>query len=427
MLCSQHWNFLQISVIGCHDALADRTRRFLKDFSQLVVDKGVYMKPEKNKKSVLTIPNALSILRILLIVPYVSLFYAGLFRRAAFFICLCGATDLLDGFLARRFHMESNLGRILDPLADKLVQAAMCLSMMSRYPIMFWVLIFFGMKELVMVIMGSHYVQRTGIVINSRWYGKASSIVQYTVTLVLILSTEISSYSSNILIWLCLMTHFMSMIMYVVFYSGALLNPDKSPGMVMRPIDWQSMAMYLLLLLSVFVRLFSSGDSFLMDILPLPGYVLLRAAALVGVVGIPAFFIGERLPRELFHPDRFPFASFAWENDGKIYEKIKIQQWKTYAPDMSKYLRRTFAKQGNLVRDPDHLRRLVQETCSAEMVHWALLLASPVFYFCVDYIGWFVLPVYVLGNLVPIIIQRYNRPRILKIIQRIEKRKCGNC
>lgn len=386
------------------------------------------MQENKYQFRIFTIPNLLTLLRLLMIPLFLWLYCARQDARwSAAVVVASGLSDVLDGYIARKYHMESNLGRVLDPAADKLSQTAMCFAMIIRYPIMFWLLIFFAVKELSMVVLGYCYMRRTGVVNSARWYGKASSIVQYAVMLTLVVNPTISEYSAHVLISLCMATHALSLISYVVFYIRLLCNPNHKPGVAMRPIDWQIMVMYLLLMISVFLLMFTSGDSFLHDVLPRPLYLFLRFASIVGTVGIPSFFLGEKLPRSMFEPDRFPFRSFEWENEGRIYEKIGIQQWKTHIPDMSKYIRRTFAKQGNLMRDPQHLRKLVKETCSAEFVHWMLILLSPVFAILMDEFGLLCTIIYILGNLLFVIIQRYNRPRILKIIQRIEKRKCADC
>lgn len=390
----------------------------------------INMEENKNKywSRVVTIPNVLTMVRLLLIPLFMWLYCVKKDAvGSAVTIIVSGCTDVLDGFIARRYHMESNLGRALDPAADKLSQAAMCFAMIIRYPIMFWLLIFFAVKELSMVGLGWFYMRRTGVINSARWYGKASSIVQYVAILALILNPEITDYSAYVLISLCMASHAISLISYVIFYIRSLRNPDHVPGVAMRPIDWQIMAMYLLLMISVFTLMFTSGDSFLKDVLPEPVYLFLRFASIVGTVGIPAFFLGEKLPRSMFDPDRFPYKSFKWENGGRIYEKIGIQVWKTHVPDMSKSIRRTFAKQGNMMRDPQHLRRLVKETCSAEFVHWVLIVLSPVFPILMEEAGLFSMVIYVLGNLAFVIIQRYNRPRVQQIIQRIEKRKCADC
>ena len=386
------------------------------------------MQENRYQTRIITIPNVLTLIRLLLIPLFIWLYCACKEHIwSAVVVVTSGLTDMLDGFIARKCHMESNLGRILDPVADKLAQAAMCFAMIYRYPIMLWVLVFFAVKELIMAALGWFYMRRTGVVNSARWYGKASSIVQYATMLALILNPAISEYSAHVLISLCMLTHAVSLLLYVIFYIRSMLNPAHEPGVAMRPIDWQVMVMYLLLMLSVFMLMFTSGESFLREVLWKPLYLFLRFASIVGTLGVPAFFLGERVPRTWFNADAFPFKSFSWEKEGQIYEKIGIQWWKNRTPDMSKYLRKAFPKQGNFLRDPVRLRRLVAETCSAEFVHAVLILFSPLFAILMDELGILAMVLYILGNLISLIIQRYNRPRIMKIIQRVEKRKCADC
>ena len=372
---------------------------------------------------IVTLPNALTLFRVLLIPVFVWL-YGSLKNHvwSAAVLGLSALTDLVDGWMARHFRMESNLGRILDPVADKLTQAAMCLMLLSRYPTMLALLIFFGVKEALLAALGYCYMRRTGIVNSARWYGKASSIVQYGVMLGIILSPEISDYTAHVLIALCFATHAISLVLYGAFYLRSVRHPESVPSVAMRPIDWHIMIMYLLLVASVFLLMFTTGDASLRQVLPKPLFVFLRFASIVGLLGIPAFFWGEKVPRRWFDPGKFPFRSFKWEQEGRIYEKIGIQHWKNHTPDMSKHFQKTFAKQGNLLRSPEHLRKLVAETCSAEFVHTVLILLSPAFVLLMDEYGVLAMVLYILGNLVSLIIQRYNRPRIMKIIQRIEKK-----
>mgnify|MGYP004566585047 FL=1 len=372
---------------------------------------------------IVTLPNALTLFRVLLIPVFVWL-YGSLKNHvwSAAVLGLSALTDLVDGWMARHFRMESNLGRILDPVADKLTQAAMCLMLLSRYPTMLALLIFFGVKEALLAALGYCYMRRTGIVNSARWYGKASSIVQYGVMLGIILSPEISDYTAHVLIALCFATHAISLVLYGAFYLRSVRHPESVPSVAMRPVDWHVMIMYLLLVASVFLLMFTTGDASLRQVLPKPLFVFLRFASIVGLLGIPAFFWGEKVPRGWFDPEKFPFRSFKWEQEGRIYEKIGIQHWKNHTPDMSKHFQKTFAKQGNLLRSPEHLRKLVAETCSAEFVHTVLILLSPAFVLLMDEYGVLAMVLYILGNLVSLIIQRYNRPRIMKIIQRIEKR-----
>ena len=96
--------------------------------------------------------------RILLIPVFCILYYhsenAGCFYGAVIVLCLSFLSDLFDGMIARKFNMITNLGKALDPIADKLTHGALALCLAFRYPQM-WVL--FGLmvlKEGYMVVMG---------------------------------------------------------------------------------------------------------------------------------------------------------------------------------------------------------------------------------------------------------------------------------
>ena len=82
----------------------------------------------------MNIPNALSILRILLTPLFAALYLRGQTGAAVAVLLLCALTDVLDGYIARRFDMVTELGKALDPVADKLIQAAMMLCAAARTP-----------------------------------------------------------------------------------------------------------------------------------------------------------------------------------------------------------------------------------------------------------------------------------------------------
>ena len=157
-----------------------------------------------------------------------------------------------------------------------------------------------------------------------------------------------------------------------------------------------------------------------------PLFVFLRMASIVGILGIIAFFAGESIPRERYDPERFPYKCYPWERGGQIYEKLGVKWRKRHGIDMSRLLKGVFPKQHTMSRDPEHLRRLVQEMCNAELVHWILTFLSPVFALLIE--GWYGIVIavgYAVSNLGDVIIQRYNRPRINMILKRLEK--CASC
>ena len=126
------------------------------------------------------IPNILSAIRIVLVFVFVFVFFALNSPVWALIIFLtAGATDVIDGYLARRFNWITNLGKILDPFADKFMQctALVCLCIKSYVPLWF-VLVFFT-KELATLIIGLLVIKRRSVVVVSKWYGKTAVCLFY--------------------------------------------------------------------------------------------------------------------------------------------------------------------------------------------------------------------------------------------------------
>lgn len=137
--------------------------------------------PDKGKQ-ILTIPNLLSVFRILLI-PLIVWLYCGKqdYPLAAWVLVLSGATDIADGFIARHFHMVSDLGKVLDPIADKLTQTAALVCLLTRFQAVWWLLGVLVVKETVMAVMGLLVIRRTGAVYSASWHGKLATCVLYAV------------------------------------------------------------------------------------------------------------------------------------------------------------------------------------------------------------------------------------------------------
>ena len=105
----------------------------------------------KWKEELITIPNLLSLFRIALIPLYLRVYYSPdpetHFLLAGFVLTVSCVTDLADGIIARKFHQITNVGKVLDPLADKLTQLVLILSLASRFPLLYPVLVLFLTKE----------------------------------------------------------------------------------------------------------------------------------------------------------------------------------------------------------------------------------------------------------------------------------------
>ena len=94
-------------------------------------------KQNSSADRIFTIPNMLSFFRICLIPVIVWLYLVK--KNYTWTVCiliLSGVTDMVDGFIARRFNMISNLGKVLDPIADKLTQTVMLVCLFTRFPMM---------------------------------------------------------------------------------------------------------------------------------------------------------------------------------------------------------------------------------------------------------------------------------------------------
>ena len=113
-----------------------------------------------SKKEIFSIPNLMGYFRILLIPVFCYLYITAETEReylyAALVVLLSSLTDLFDGKIARRFHMVTELGKALDPIADKLTHAALAICLATRYPMMWALIALMLVKEGYMGVMGPH-------------------------------------------------------------------------------------------------------------------------------------------------------------------------------------------------------------------------------------------------------------------------------
>ena len=102
---------------------------------------------------------------------------------------------------------------------------------------------------------------------------------------------------------------------------------------------------------------------------------MLKCILYLAAIGAASFVIGRLLPKSWLHEDRFPFRPFAFERQGRLYEKLRIKSWQNKLPDMSRLFKHLMpAKKMNddTLRD---LPLMIKETCVAECIH--LLLPLP--------------------------------------------------
>lgn len=126
--------------------------------------------------NVWTIPNILTILRLLLVPVFIILFFQGHKIASLAVFCAASLTDLLDGYLARKLNQITDFGKLFDPLADKLMvlSALVCQGIAGVFP---WAaIIIVGCKELLMVL-GGAYMLKKGIVVYANYYGKVATVL----------------------------------------------------------------------------------------------------------------------------------------------------------------------------------------------------------------------------------------------------------
>lgn len=180
-----------------------------------------------SKKQILTIPNLLSLFRLLLIPVIWVLYQQGLYIWALWVTALSALTDVVDGRIARRYNMVSDFGKILDPIADKLTQLALMLCLMNRYPSFMAVIFLFVAKEAIMLIFGCITLVTKDQVNSSKWYGKLSTVVLYGVMMYLLLFPGTAAMTARILCWICGGIMLLALILYLRFYI-ALLSKSGS-------------------------------------------------------------------------------------------------------------------------------------------------------------------------------------------------------
>ena len=135
------------------------------------------------------VPNILTAIRLLLI-PVI--FYFALEENyivAVIFLTLSGITDVLDGYIARKYNFITDFGTLFDPLADKLTQISTLVVLVINNINPLWILIIVIIKELLMVS-GAAFLYDKNTVIGSRWYGKAATVLFYIAILISMLNRQ---------------------------------------------------------------------------------------------------------------------------------------------------------------------------------------------------------------------------------------------
>lgn len=149
------------------------------------------------RKEIFTIPNLLSLFRLILLPIYAYIYLNATenfqYFTAASIMAVSCLTDLVDGKIARRFNMVSTLGKILDPLADKITQFTLTLCLSLKYPVLRPVLILFVVKELFQLVAGAVHLRRGKMLPGALMAGKVCTTVLFVSLILLVLLPNMPS------------------------------------------------------------------------------------------------------------------------------------------------------------------------------------------------------------------------------------------
>lgn len=157
----------------------------------------------------MNIPNLLTGFRFLLVPAFILIFFSepdGNIVKATYIFILAGITDILDGYIARKYNKITQWGQAMDPLADKLMQLTVlvCFTIKDFLPI--WIIVVIGIKEILLIIGGLFlYCKRNKIVIPANKYGKIATIAFYIAIIYIVIDLPFKTIPIIIAIILTLM------------------------------------------------------------------------------------------------------------------------------------------------------------------------------------------------------------------------------
>ena len=154
--------------------------------------------------------------------------------------------------------------------------------------------------------------------------------------------------------------------------------------------------------------------------LPVATVIALNVAGWVAIQ-LSLAWAFTRMPIRWFNPG----DAFTWERDGRFYEVIfRIKSWKDRLPDAARWFGGGFAKRALAGTERDYLERFIGETWRGELCHWSAIGFAPVFFLWNPWWGNAIIVAYaVTANLPCILVQRYNRLRLQRLLERAERRR----
>lgn len=166
----------------------------------------------------MNLPNILTTIRFLLVPLFVYVFFHegdGSILYATYIFIIAGITDVLDGYLARKYNLITKWGQAMDPLADKLmlITVLICFTIKDYIPV--WVIIIVGLKEVLMIIGGLFlYYKKDKVVIPANKFGKIATVNFY----IAILYTAFNFPNSIIVVTLAMIFTLFALVQYMLSF-----------------------------------------------------------------------------------------------------------------------------------------------------------------------------------------------------------------
>lgn len=192
---------------------------------------------------ILTVPNMLTVFRMVLIPVFVTLLFYQRFLWALAVFIIAGLTDGLDGLLARRFSQQSQLGTVLDPIADKLmlVTAFIVLSMRSVFPqplpghlpVPFWVTVAVISRDVFIIVGAAAINMTTGFRgFRPSWLGKLNTTVQIGGIAAIMVAPSVPRLTGYYLPTVYVIVFALAILsgLHYIFFASKLMNEDRRPA-----------------------------------------------------------------------------------------------------------------------------------------------------------------------------------------------------
>ena len=182
------------------------------------------------------IPNILTITRFIFVPIIVLCLVFDNYLLAIITFTISSITDVLDGIIARKFNVISDFGKLMDPLADKLTQLSVLLTLSIKGIIPYWIIVILVVKEAIMIA-GASFLYGKDLVVSSKWYGKLTTVLIFIAVInsLIIRIFNLPAYDTYIYLLAVLFALF-SLFSYIHYFYGKGYLPKKEELQKKTPV-----------------------------------------------------------------------------------------------------------------------------------------------------------------------------------------------